>query len=178
MPHYPKLIKQPTQGVTISTNGVKIGSLSIWGAGKAGSKWLGPELLTWVGEANPGPIWYLGLALLCSLWRVGRSDADSDSIADSHKPTLSTFADHFYPFSLPPNWTWNNFYCSQSITYSTASWSELCVSDEKSALGLKFGRSAGRKRSIPVIHPPLPAPDSSDPSHPVTAFQHNPPADS
>ena len=40
-----------------------------------------------------GGILYLGLALLCSLdRRVGRSDADTDSIAGSH--TLSTISDH------------------------------------------------------------------------------------
>ena len=40
-----------------------------------------------------GGILYLGLALLCSLERrVGRSDADTDSIAGSH--TLSTISDH------------------------------------------------------------------------------------
>ena len=65
------------------------------------------------------------------------------------------------------NWMGSNFFGANRILTFSYLWSRLCLSDEKSALGFKFGRSAGRKRSIPVIHPPLPAPDSSDPSHPM-----------
>ena len=143
--------------------------------------------MTGAGETNPGPIWYLGLALLCS---------DSGGLADRMpiaiaSPTPTT--PHFplllyqpYLFSLIANWMWNKFYRSPSIfrCVECVEYSKLCevitfhtllnlrqtgvsLVCLKSGLGLKFGGSSGRKRSIPVIHPALPAPDSSDPSHPA-----------
>ena len=102
-----------------------------------------------------------------------------ERIAQIYLPYLPLFAS--LPFSLvakldvvlplPSIFT---FHTSLNLRQTGVSF--VCL---KSASGLKFGRSAlGRKRSIPLIHPALPAPDSSDPSHPVPAFQHNPPADS
>ena len=96
------------------------------------------------------PAGYLGLTLLCSQCRrVGRSDADTDNIADSHNPTLSTIAaDHLDPLYWMDKLDveqplFVHFYFSYALH---PYWNEL--SDEKRALGLKFGRSSGRKRSI------------------------------